>query len=87
MLPKVTARCVRFHKSAAVGAFGGSDAGVAAAERREAPCRGAVACDRMYGQARAAKKPCPPNIIGVDRHAIGDSCLIVVVPERVAQRG
>jgi len=32
MLPKVVARCIRLHKAAAIGAFGGSDAGVAAVE-------------------------------------------------------
>ena len=72
MLPKVVTRCIRLHKAAAIGAFGGSDAGVAAAEGGEAPCRCAVARDRMYGQARTAKKPGPPNIVGVDRHAIGN---------------
>ena len=85
MLPKVVARCIRLHKAAAIGAFGGSDAGVAAAEGREAPCRCAVARDRMYGQARTAKKPGPPNIVGVDRHAIGNRCRVVVMPKRSAQ--
>ena len=35
MLPEVVARCIRLHKSAAIGAFGGSDAGVAAAEEEK----------------------------------------------------
>ena len=85
MLPKVAARCVRLHESAAIGGFGGSDTGVAAAEGGEAPCRGAVARDRMYCQTRTAKKPGPPNIIRVDRHAIGNSCGVVIMPNRISQ--
>ena len=86
MLPKVVARCIRFHETAAIGAFRGSDTGVAADEGRKGPCRRAVARDRVYGQTRTAKSPGAPHIIGVDRYAIGNSCLIVVMPERIAQR-
>ena len=39
----------------------------------------------MYGQARTAKKPGTPNIVGVDRHAIGNRCRVVVLPKRDAQ--
>src|SRR6476660_3678866 len=86
MLPKVVARCIRLHKAAAIGAFGGSDAGVSAVEGREAPSRGAVARDCMYGQVGTAKKPGSPNIVGVDRHAIGDRVRVVVMPKRGPQR-
>ena len=61
MLPKVVARCIRLHKAAAIGAFCGSDAGVAAAERREAPCRCAVTSDCLHGQARTAQEARPPK--------------------------
>jgi hypothetical protein len=39
----------------------------------------------MYGQARTAKKPGPPNIVGVDRNPIGNRCRVVVMPKRSAQ--
>ena len=86
MLPKVVASCIRLDKAAAIGGFGGSDTGVAAAEGRKTPSRGAVARDRMDSQARTAKKPGPPNIVGVDRHAIGNRCRVVVIPKRGPQR-
>jgi len=85
MLPEVVACCIRLHKAAAIGAFGGSDPRVAAAEGGEAPGRCAVARDRMYGQASTGKKPGPPNIVGVDRHAIGNRVRIVVIPKRGPQ--
>ena len=86
MLPKVVTRCVRFHKSTAVGAFGGCNAGVAAAESGERPCRRAVARDRVYGQARTAERPGAPHIVCIDRDAIGNGCGVVVLPNRIARR-
>ena len=85
MLAKVVTRCIRLHKAATIGAFSGSDTGVTAVERREAPSRCAVAGDSMYGQARTAKEPCPPHIVGVDRHAISDCCRVIVMPEGSTQ--
>jgi len=86
VLPKIISCCIRLHKTAAVGGFGGSDAGVAAAEGREGPCWCAIAHDRVYSQACTAEKPRAPYIMGVDRHAIGNSCGVVVLPNRIARR-